>query len=140
MRSCARVAVVDGEGRLLLVEAHDRVAPHTGWLFLPGGGVEPGESEEAAAGRELAEEVGLELPLDDERGTVDVELSWAGRVERRREAVFVARCAERPALGELRPDEGEEWVGAEWWGREEAAASGLRLYPPQLPELLPEWR
>ena len=33
---------------------------------------------------------------------------------------------------------GEVWVGAEWWRRQDAAASGL--YPPQLPELLPEWR
>ena len=28
---------------------------------LPGGRIEPGESDEAAAGRELAEETGLEL-------------------------------------------------------------------------------
>jgi 8-oxo-dGTP pyrophosphatase MutT (NUDIX family) len=47
----ARVAVIDGEGRFLLVK--QSYAP--GWLF-PGGGVEPGETCEFAALRELHEE------------------------------------------------------------------------------------
>ena len=139
-RSCARVAVVDGDGRLLFVQVHDRVPPHTGWLVLPGGGIETGEAPEEAARRELVEEVGLALSLDEHVGTVDVEFPWAGRIEQRREAIFVVRCGERPELGELRPDQGDDWVGADWWRREDAVASGLELYPPQLPDLLPEWR
>jgi 8-oxo-dGTP pyrophosphatase MutT (NUDIX family) len=47
----ARVAVIDGQGRFLLVK--QSYAP--GWLF-PGGGVEPGETCEFAALRELYEE------------------------------------------------------------------------------------
>ena len=45
-RVCARVAVVDGEGTLLLVRVHDREPPHTGWLVVPGGGLEDGEKGE----------------------------------------------------------------------------------------------
>jgi len=47
----ARIALIDGEERVYLIR--HTYAP--GWHF-PGGGVEPGESSEAAAGRELGEE------------------------------------------------------------------------------------
>jgi 8-oxo-dGTP pyrophosphatase MutT (NUDIX family) len=50
----ASVVVLDGEGRLLLQRRSD-----DGTWGLPGGYVEPGESVEEAAARELQEETGL---------------------------------------------------------------------------------
>ncbi len=51
-----RIVVADGEGRILLVR-HTYVP---GW-YLPGGGVDPGETLAAAAAREVGEEAGIRL-------------------------------------------------------------------------------
>ncbi|MBO3750868.1 NUDIX domain-containing protein [Streptosporangiaceae bacterium NEAU-GS5] len=53
--------VRDGEGRLLLVRRGH--PPGEGLWSLPGGRVEPGESDGAAVRRELREETGLEVAV-----------------------------------------------------------------------------
>ena len=61
MHRFSSVALVDRRGWVLLQERdeHAEIDPEK-WGF-PGGGVEPGESWEAAAHRELAEETGVVL-------------------------------------------------------------------------------
>jgi 8-oxo-dGTP diphosphatase len=57
-RPCAGMLVVKGDAVLLLRRAH---APRIGWIDVPGGFLEAGESLEAGARRELREETGLDV-------------------------------------------------------------------------------
>jgi 8-oxo-dGTP pyrophosphatase MutT (NUDIX family)/G:T/U-mismatch repair DNA glycosylase len=56
LREAVRALVLDPAGRVLMVRFEDNFGS---WWSTPGGGVEPGESDEHALARELAEEVGL---------------------------------------------------------------------------------
>ncbi|NHC45684.1 NUDIX domain-containing protein [Motilibacter aurantiacus] len=75
MGSLAVVPAVGGvvtgpDGRLLVVQrAH---APSAGLWSVPGGKVEPGEADEEAVAREVAEETGLTVRVGRLLGEVDV--------------------------------------------------------------------
>jgi len=67
---CAGAVVRDDAGRLLLVlRGHQ---PGAGRWSLPGGRVEPGETPEAAAAREVAEETGLTVAIGELLATVPI--------------------------------------------------------------------
>ena len=80
------VVVVDSDSgaaggpAVLLTRRAVRLQAHAGQWALPGGRVEPGESAEEAARRELAEEVGLEVSADAELGRLDDYATRSGFV------------------------------------------------------------
>lgn len=95
-----------GGARELLVTQRAAGRRHGGLWELPGGKVEPGESEEEALVRELAEELSVAVELADRLGEATVP---AGPV-RVRMAVFWGRVVS----GELRlvDHDAAEWVQA----------------------------
>lgn len=63
-RLAAKVILVDQHNRVLLFRGGDPASPGSEtWWFPPGGGLEPGETAEDGARREVYEETGL--PLGD---------------------------------------------------------------------------
>ena len=144
IRPTARLLVIDRQQRILLFHIHDGVSLHEGrpemtvyWL-TPGGGLEPDESFEQAAQRELWEETGLHVE----------ELSswvWTGRrilnLKRGRtqivERFFVANVAVSEVnIGNLLPYEQETHRAFRWWTLAELQASHELFLPPALPALL----
>ena len=67
---CVGAVVHDAAGRLLLIQRGH--APSAGTWSVPGGRMEPGETEAAAVVREVAEETGLRVRPDRVLGAVRI--------------------------------------------------------------------
>lgn len=132
--------------RALILDPHDRVLlvrfefPNTGTRWaLPGGGLEPGESDHEALHRELAEELGL---VGAEIGPhiwtrLHVIPFFDGRFDGQRERIHLVRTA----AFEPHPHLGWEQLRAElvfelrWWHPDELHPS-MPLVPASLCEHL----
>lgn len=73
----AAYAVVVADGRLLL--SHWAEADRRGWS-MPGGGLEPGEHPAQAAVREVREETGYDVELDELLGIDSIVVAGADRI------------------------------------------------------------
>jgi len=120
-RDAVRAAVLDEERRVLLVEYVDPGGDR--WWGTPGGGKEPGETDEAALRRELLEETGLAEfevgPLAWERTT---RYAWNRRLFVQQNRTYVVRIREHAPAPTI-DLESEGVAGSRWWRLEELEAA-----------------
>lgn len=139
-RPTARVLLLDEADRILLMKGRLPSRPDgPGNWFTVGGGVEPGETVLEAAAREILEETGIEA---FELGPVvwvreGVMKLGGGEDVLMKESYVVARCASaEPVRHGWQADELDLIDDIRWWTRGELAATGDRVWPPGLADLL----
>ncbi|HEX4518208.1 MAG TPA: NUDIX domain-containing protein [Gaiellaceae bacterium] len=132
-RGAVRAVLVDSSERVLMMKWQ---RPGVHWWILPGGGIEPGESNEHALRRELLEEVGLrefELgPLVLERTHVR---PGGGRLLRQHDSFYLVRV-DRIEVSPTVDMAAENMAGHRWWTLAELDATDERIAPPGLTALV----
>ncbi len=140
-RRAARVFLLDAEGSVLLLRGCDSARPDAGsWWFTPGGGIDPGETAEAAARREVREETGLDVgALGDVVFRRIALFDFEGVRYRQSEKFFCVRC-DRFVIDDAGWSEVERRTVLEhrWWSYAELVATDETVYPEQLAEILNE--
>jgi len=137
-RPSARLLVLDAGGALLLF--HFVHGADAFWA-TPGGALEPGESFEQAARRELREETGFEIDtLDAPVATREFTMRLPdGEVVLAREQLFVVRVQARtpvPSRAGWTPLEHSVMRAHRWWTRDELLATTETVWPEDLPTIL----
>jgi TDG/mug DNA glycosylase family protein len=131
LRRAVRALVLDPGDRTVLLRYIDHV-----WA-LPGGGTDPGESDEQVVRRELAEELGLEgyevgpHIWFREHWFAELGERWGGQAER----VYLVRTGAFEPAPRLDLAK-ENVVEVRWWTLGELLAADAKFAPRRLPALL----
>jgi 8-oxo-dGTP diphosphatase len=130
----------DESGAILLVRF---VVPREGGEFvfwaLPGGEIEPGETELEAAAREVREELGLELTVTGPVYCDSNQFFHQGEMQDNVDFLFRGECGrEEPRLVGFTADEREIMKEIRWWSAAEVEASQERIFPVDVAERMRE--
>lgn len=141
IRHVARIILVNRSGETFLLRGKDPGAPERPpFWFTVGGKIDPGETPQQAAVRELAEEVGITASAADlsaEIGTEDSLYQFQG-TSYRQSGVFFALLRDEVTL------DGRGWTAIEaqtidqgrWWRLAELRTTRETIYPAHLADLL----
>jgi 8-oxo-dGTP pyrophosphatase MutT (NUDIX family) len=142
-RLTSRILLFDEAGDILLMLT---TAPDTSgvarWV-TPGGGVDPGESHEEAAVRELYEETGLRIKdLGAAVWSLDFDVVWddADHDTGHAEYYVVRTTRFEPAREHWTAEERVDTLDVRWWSLDQLRATSEPLEPSQLTELVARHR
>jgi 8-oxo-dGTP pyrophosphatase MutT (NUDIX family) len=146
-RNAARIIVLDGEGRALLVRGHDGDNESRSWWFTVGGGTEPGETLAQTAVRELDEETGISVLEDQLIGPVVNRVAlfeFASETVRQVETFYAVVVPKTTFDPEAASDYSTRWLGLEselldelaWLSAEELLNQNLEYFPQELPDII----
>lgn len=139
VRPAARVLLLDPDGRTLLIHWQSDAADFA-WWGTPGGGIDPGETPETAARREVLEETGLhDFALGPCVWLRETTFRFQGRLYRQPERIYVARVETfEPRLDGLNEMETSMLRDMRWWSAGEIERSDAIFSPRRLAALLRE--
>lgn len=135
-RRTVRVIMVDEDDRTLLFRDSDPGAPGTTWWVQPGGGIDPGETYQQTAVREVAEETGYDLDPAQLRGPLaerHVVHGYSDQVIDQDEVFFLAHVTHFELdLSGHTEEERLTLLDHRWWRRDEVAATAEIIWPDNL--------
>jgi ADP-ribose pyrophosphatase YjhB (NUDIX family) len=138
IRHAARALIVDAGQRVLLFRGE--LPDRDPWWYAPGGGLDEGETYDAALAREVFEETGLAIDVATLGAAVwtrDYLFTWQGTLERHLEMFFLIRIDNHEVdTTRFEPAESAVIRTYRWWRLDEILRSAERFSPVRLGEYL----
>lgn len=138
-RKACRAVILTPENEILLIRIENPSGNWRGWI-TPGGGMEPGESEEVSLARELDEEIGFEnAQIGSKIWTRFLTFPWHDEIYEQSEVYFLVRTEKFEVNCKLdaASREASDLIEFRWWHVDEVVdKQGMSFAPRKLPELL----